>query len=603
MKLNIARGMIVFGGIIAIGLLISIGIKTYAFDKLRVNGPVYTQIVYGKDLVADILPPPLYTVESYMLAMEAISSPELVARNQEKIAALKRAYDERRSYWKSSSAPDVLTKKLEDEVLARADVFWQVLEKQFLPALQVNDLAGPGQALNALKGSFHNHEIAVNELVQMAVAFQAGEEGAAAVDTDRLSMAATTSSVISVALLAAGLWYFRRRAVQPLAAMSSYMETLAAGDYSRAVPFSDRADEIGAVAKSVAVFREAAIERRTMRERAEDERRRREEQEAVLREQRAVEERDRRTVIDQLSGGLGRLSTGDLTAQIEAGFAPDFERLRSEFNGSVEQLAQAISGVLQATGRLRSGSSEIASATDDLAKRTEHQAASLEQTAAACDEITATVRNSLERAREASLVMRTAKDGAERSAAVVSDAVAAMERIAGSSSRIRQILNVIDEIAFQTNLLALNAGVEAARAGEAGKGFAVVAQEVRELAGRSAAAAREIKQLIETSAREVADGVELVNQTGSALTGIEGHMLQVSGLIGAIVTAADEQSCALDGINAALQQMDQVTQQNAAMVEETNAACRALSEEVLDLDRIAERFQVRANTGRARRAA
>ncbi|MEY9103300.1 methyl-accepting chemotaxis protein [Sinorhizobium fredii] len=388
MKLNIARGMIVFGGIIAIGLLVSIGIKTYAFDKLRVNGPVYTQIVYGKDLVADILPPPLYTVESYMLAMEAISSPELVARNQEKIAALKRAYDERRSYWKSSSAPDVLMKKLEDEVLARADVFWQVLEKQFLPALQANDLAGAGQALNALKGSFHHHEIAVNELVQMAVAFQAGEEGAAAVETDRLSMAATTSSVISVALLAAGLWYLRRRAVQPLATMSSYMETLAAGDYSRAVPFSDRRDEIGAVAKSVAIFREAAIERRTMRERAEDERRRREEQEAVLREQRAVEERDRRTVIDQLSGGLRRLSTGDLTAQIEAGFAPDFERLRSEFNGSVERLAQAISGVLLATGRLRSGSSEIAGATDDLAKRTEHQAASLEQTAAACDEIT-----------------------------------------------------------------------------------------------------------------------------------------------------------------------------------------------------------------------
>jgi methyl-accepting chemotaxis protein len=250
---------------------------------------------------------------------------------------------------------------------------------------------------------------------------------------------------------------------------------------------------------------------------------------------------------------------------------------------------------------LRAGSSEIASATDDLAKRTEHQAVSLEQTAAACDEITATVRSSLERAREASLVMGTAKHGAERSAAVVRDAVAAMERIAGSSTRIRQILNVIDEIAFQTNLLALNAGVEAARAGEAGKGFAVVAQEVRELAGRSATAAREIKQLIETSAREVADGVELVNQTGSALMGIEGHMLQVSGLIGAIVTAADEQSSALDGINAALQQMDQVTQQNAAMVEETNAACRALSEEVLDLDKIAERFQVK--TARERRAA
>ncbi|ASY59573.1 HAMP domain-containing methyl-accepting chemotaxis protein [Sinorhizobium sp. CCBAU 05631] len=603
MKLNIARGMIVFGGIIAAGLLVSIGIKTYAFDKLRVNGPVYDQIVYGKDLVADILPPPLYTVESYMLAMEAISSPELAAKNQEKLAALKRAYDERRVYWKSSSAPEALVKKLEDEVLARADLFWQVMGKRFLPALQANDLAGAGQALSALKDSFHHHEVAVNELVQMAVAFQAGEEAVAAVDTHRLSLAATASSAISVLLLAAGLWYLRRRAVQPLAAMSSYMETLAGGDYSLAVPFSDRADEIGAVAKSVAVFRVAAIERRSIRERAEEERRRRDEQETALREQRAAEEKDRLTVIDQLSGGLGRLSSGDLTAQIDAGFAPEFDRLRSEFNGSVAQLAEAISGVLQATGRLRSGSSEIASATDDLAKRTEHQAASLEQTAAACDEITATVRTSLERAREASQVMRTAKDGAERSAAVVRDAVAAMERIAGSSSRIRQILNVIDEIAFQTNLLALNAGVEAARAGEAGKGFAVVAQEVRELASRSAAAAREIKQLIETSAREVADGVELVNQTGSALTGIEGHMQQVSGLIGAIVTAADEQSSALDGINAALQQMDQVTQQNAAMVQETNAACRTLSEEVLDLDRIAGRFQVKANAGPLRRVA
>ncbi|TCN33277.1 methyl-accepting chemotaxis protein [Sinorhizobium americanum] len=603
MKLNIARGMIVFGGIIAVGLLVSIGIKTYAFDKLRVTGPVYTQIVYGKDLVADILPPPLYTVESYMLAMEAVASPELAAMNQEKIGALKRAYDERRVYWKSSSAPEALMKKLEDEVLARADLFWQVMEERFLPALQANDLAGAGQALSTLKDSFHHHEVAVNELVQMAVAFQAGEEAAAAVDTDRLSVAATASSVISVLLLAAGLWYFRRRAVQPLAAMSSYMETLAGGDYSRTVPFSDRRDEIGAVAKSVAVFREAAIERRSIRERAEEERRRRDEQETAVREQRAAEERDRRAVIDQLSGGLGRLSSGDLTAHIDAGFAPEFERLRSEFNGSVEQLAEAISGVLQATGRLRSGSSEIASATDDLAKRTEHQAASLEQTAAACDEITATVRTSLERAREASLVMRTAKDGAERSAAVVRDAVAAMERIAGSSTRIRQILNVIDEIAFQTNLLALNAGVEAARAGEAGKGFAVVAQEVRELASRSAAAAREIKQLIETSAREVADGVELVNRTGSALTGIEGHMQQVSGLIGTIVTAADEQSSALGGINAALQQMDLVTQQNAAMVEETNAACRTLSEEVLDLDRIAGRFQVNANAGSLRRVA
>ncbi|HXV29048.1 MAG TPA: methyl-accepting chemotaxis protein, partial [Sinorhizobium sp.] len=579
-----------------IGLLVSIGIKTYAFSKLRVNGPVYTQIVYGKDLVADILPPPLYTVESYMLAMEAIADPALAAKDIDKIVTLKGAYDERRDYWKSSTAPRTLMAKLEDEVLARADLYWVVMEDKFLAPMRNGDLGAAQKALAELRTSFHHHEVAVNELVSMAIAFQAQEEAGAASDTSELSAAATISSVISVALLVAGLWYFRRRAVQPLAVMSSYMETLAAGDYSRPVPYSDRADEIGAVAKSVAVFRDAAIERRNIRERADEERRQRDEHEALLRGQKEEEERNRLTVIEQLSQGLARLSAGDLSTRIDIAFSREFEQLRTEFNSSVERLAATISSVLQATVRLRSSSSEIANATNDLAKRTEQQAASLEQTASACDEITATVRNSLERAREASDVMTTAKDGAQRSAAVVRDAVAAMERIAGSSARIQQIINVIDEIAFQTNLLALNAGVEAARAGEAGKGFAVVAQEVRELAGRSANAAREIKTLIETSSREVADGVQLVNQTGSALTGIEDHMLRVSGLIGTIVVASDEQSSALADINAALQQMDHVTQQNAAMVEETNAACRALSGEVLDLGQVAERFQTRPDT-------
>lgn len=591
MRFNIARGMVVFGAIIAVGLLVSIGIKTYAFNKLRVNGPVYTQIVYGKDLVADILPPPLYTVESYMLAMEAIADPALAAADMDKIAALKVAYDERRDYWKSSTAPQALMAKLENEVLARADLYWAVMEEKFLAPMRRGDLAAAQQALGEIRTSFHHHEVAVNELVSMAVQFQEQEEKAATADTLQLSAAAAISSVISVALLAAGLWYFRRRAVQPLAVMSSYMETLAAGDYSQAVPYSDRADEIGAVAKSVAVFRETAIDRRNARERAEEERRQRDEQEAALRREKDLEEKNRLRVIEQISQGLGRLSTGDLSTRIDVAFAREFDQLRTEFNGTVERLAETISSVLQAAARLRSSSSEIADATNDLANRTEQQAASLEQTAAACDEITVTVRASLERAREAGAVMTTAKDGAHRSAAVVRDAVAAMERIAGSSARIQQIINVIDEIAFQTNLLALNAGVEAARAGEAGKGFAVVAQEVRELAGRSANAAREIKALIDTSTREVADGVQLVNETGSALTGIEDHMLQVSGLIGAIVGASDEQSAALAEINAALQQMDHVTQQNAAMVEETNAACRALSEEVLDLGQIAGRFQ------------
>ncbi|MQW89259.1 methyl-accepting chemotaxis protein [Sinorhizobium saheli] len=603
MKVTIARGLAIFGIIVTAGLMISIGIKTYAFDKLRVNGSVYTQVVYGKDLIADILPPPLYTVESYMLAMEAVSNPELAGGNLEKIATLKRAFDERRAYWKTSTAPEALKAKLANDVIGRADVYWATMDENFLAPFRNGDPASAAQALGELKTTFHHHETAVNELVAMADSFLKGQEAGAASDTATLSLAANVSSVVSVLLLLTGLWFFRQRAVKPLAAMSGYMEILAAGDYSRDVPYAERSDEIGAVARSVAVFRTAAIERRNVRERTEEERRLRDEQEAAQRQRKAIEEQERSQVITHLTHGLGRLSAGDLSVRIEESFAREYEELRGEFNASVERLAETISTVLNATARLRTSSSEIAGATDDLARRTEQQAASLEQTAAAFDEITATVRNSSERAQEASVVMGAAKERAEKSAMVVKSAVAAMERIAGSSAQIQQIINVIDQIAFQTNLLALNAGVEAARAGDAGKGFAVVAQEVRELAGRSANAAKEIKALIETSSQEVAGGVELVNRTGEALTGIEEHVQQVTHLIAAIVTAAGEQSSALSDINAALHRMDEVTQQNAAMVEETNAACRELSDEVQDLDRIAGRFEVQDHGDRRGRAA
>ncbi len=603
MKFTIARGLLIFGVIVIAGLVLSIGIKTYAFNKLRVNGPVYTQVIYGKDLIADILPPPLYTVESYMLAMEAVSNPEFAKANLDKITVLKKAFDDRRVYWKASTAPATLMTKLENDVLARGDLYWEVMEKTFLASFQSGDLAGAQAALADLKTSFHHHETAVNELVAMADTFLKEQEAAAASDTAILSAAAFISSIVSVILLLGGLWFFRRRAVQPLAAMSSYMQTLTSGDYDQNVPYAGRSDEIGDVAKSVAIFREAAIERRNARQRTEDERQKQYERDEVLSRQKAAEEAGRLQVIEALTHGLERLSHGDLSIRIRQSFASEYEALRTEFNGSVERLAETISIVLHTSARLRTNSLEIAGATDDLAKRTEMQAASLEQTASAFDEITATVKNSAERAREASSVMEAAKDGAAKSSLVVRDAVAAMERIADSSSQISQIITVIDQIAFQTNLLALNAGVEAARAGDAGKGFAVVAQEVRELAGRSAKAAHEITALIEASTQEVAGGVKLVSETGSALGGIERHVLQVTGLIGGIVTAAGEQTAALAEINTALHQMDQMTQQNAAMVEETNAACRELSDEVQDLNNAAGRFQISGAAGSSARKA
>jgi methyl-accepting chemotaxis protein len=293
-----------------------------------------------------------------------------------------------------------------------------------------------------------------------------------------------------------------------------------------------------------------------------------------------------------LADGLKHMASGDLTFRLNEAFASDFEALRSDFNAAVGQLADTLRAVSDATGSINSGAREISQGAEDLSKRTEQQAASLEETAAALDQITTNVANSSNRTEEARHVAAEANKSARRSGEVVANAVNAMQRIEQSSDQISSIIGVIDEIAFQTNLLALNAGVEAARAGEAGKGFAVVAQEVRELAQRSAQAAKEIKDLIRNSVDEVSTGVRLVQETGQALKVIEEQVVSINVQLDAIATSAKEQSVGLAEVNTAVNQMDQVTQQNAAMVEQSTAASASLSNEVQRLRRIVSEFRV-----------
>jgi methyl-accepting chemotaxis protein len=248
------------------------------------------------------------------------------------------------------------------------------------------------------------------------------------------------------------------------------------------------------------------------------------------------------------------------------------------------------------TKGVRSGAGEITEASDDLSRRTEQQAASLEETAAALDQITEAVRRSAANAGDARDTVSAAKTGAERSGDVVRDTVTAMTGIEQSSRQIGNIISVIDEIAFQTNLLALNAGVEAARAGDAGRGFAVVATEVRALAQRSADAAREIKHLISASGREVENGVKLVGETGKALERIVAQVIKLDSLVGDIATAAQEQATGLNQVNTAVNQMDQLTQQNAAMVEESTAASHSLAGEAEELARLVGQFRIEQAT-------
>jgi methyl-accepting chemotaxis protein len=434
---------------------------------------------------------------------------------------------------------------------------------------------------------------------------------------------AITVAVTSVGLLGGGAVAFYIATYQvsrPIQNVTATMKALAGGNYGEEVPYLDRSDEVGEMAAAVQVFKQNGLEVQRMNA-----------QEAAMRYKSDSFQAGMASVVSAAAAGdfskriskdygddnlnsfaanvnallssvengvgetnrvVNMLANGDLTQTMSGEFKGVFAELQSNVNDTISGLGTTISSIREASETLTGNSREMQSSSDSLSKRTEQQAASLEETAAALDEITANVSNSSKRAEEARTVAIQANESARHSGAVVANAVDAMGKIEQSSEQISSIIGVIDEIAFQTNLLALNAGVEAARAGEAGKGFAVVAQEVRELAQRSAKAAKEIKDLIRNSSVDVESGVKLVSETGDALKTIEGYIVTINQHMDSIATSAREQSVGLSEVNTAVNQMDQVTQQNAAMVEEANAAGATLANEAARLRELIGQFQL-----------
>jgi methyl-accepting chemotaxis protein len=399
-------------------------------------------------------------------------------------------------------------------------------------------------------------------------------------------------SLISVVLATTLALWLSRSIAAPVAAMTGAMGRLAGGDNTIDIPVAGRKDEVGRMAGAVQSFKEAAIEKVRLEAEAVAQRRAVEDGQRATEAERAVAAEEQAKVVAGLATGLEKLSDGVLTYRLTDAFAPHYEKLRADFNEAMGRLQETMKVVAANTAGIRSGTGEISQAADDLSRRTEQQAASLEETAAALDQITATVRKTAGGANHARETVSAAKADAERSGAVVREAVAAMGEIETSAQKISQIIGVIDEIAFQTNLLALNAGVEAARAGDAGRGFAVVASEVRALAQRSADAAKEIKALISTSSQQVDQGVNLVGETGKALERIVAQVADLSNVVADIAVSAQEQASGLQQVNIAVNQMDQVTQQNAAMVEQSTAASHSLAGEAEGLMRLISRFEV-----------
>jgi methyl-accepting chemotaxis protein len=395
-----------------------------------------------------------------------------------------------------------------------------------------------------------------------------------------------------VLMMLGGFFAARSWISVPVKALQGVMGRLSGGDLQTKVLGVERKDEIGGMARAVQVFKEAGLEKVRLEEGAKAVAAQVEAERAANEAARAEAAKQQEFVVHSVATGLEKLSSGDLLFRLTAAFGGDYEKLRGDFNTATEKLQETMRSIATNTQGVRSGTEKITQASDDLSRRTEQQAASLEETAAALDQITATVRRTAEVANEARDLVSTSKADAERSGDVVRQTVGAMDGIETSSKQIANIIGVIDEIAFQTNLLALNAGVEAARAGDAGRGFAVVATEVRALAQRSADAAKEIKTLISASTQQVDVGVKLVSETGQALGRIVMQVTQLNGLVVELAASAKEQATGLGEVNSAVNQMDQVTQQNAAMVEEATAASHGLSGEAQELAHLVGQFRI-----------
>lgn len=549
----------------------------YVTAQIRLDGPIDRVESLQDELLADILPPPAFVVEPFLLTTLLIEDPSAQGA-LERLAALEAEASTRRTYWKTAPLPDEVrpqtTRTLQD-----AEAFWAAVDGAFLPALRAGDMARARDIhTHRLLPLYQRQQQQVLALVEQSNRFR--EHHAAY--TNRAMML----SMLVLGLLMLGIFLvvgiaartISRRVVRPLLDTSAVLQRMAGGDLDSSVEGADRGDEIGQICRAAETFRLAGVAKRSA-------------------------DAEQQRVVEALTAALARLAEGDLEYRIVEPLPGAYEGLRADFNESVSSLARSIAAVRVGAGGVMRSLADLRAASADLAQRNEVQAESLGRTAATMDSVTRGVSETAQGAASAQELILRAHGKATDGGDVVRRAVAAMGAIERSSTEIAQIIAVIDGIAFQTNLLALNAGVEAARAGSAGSGFAVVAGEVRALAQRCTDAARTITDLIEASSREVGTGVDLVGRTGAILDDMLSEFGAITGRMAEIAGVADAQAHHLIEVNRAVADMDRMTQQNAAMVEQSSAATRSLADEAVRLSELVSTFRTRDGDLRPAQAA
>ncbi|MEJ2457064.1 MAG: methyl-accepting chemotaxis protein [Novosphingobium sp.] len=540
----------------------------FVIAEIRFGGPIQRKHALNDEMLADIKPPPAFVVEPYLEASLAAANPETGKDDLERIHAIQAEFNERKAYWATAPVPDEMRAQL-DSTIAVADKFFAVIDSRLAPAIASGSRDRIDTVLiQYLTPLYQRQREEVAKLVQLSRTFNRRE-----MPKDNRMVAIFLGFSILAALIVAGsiqaaTVFIRKRVVSPLDEASRTIESLAEGNYTTTVSGLSLRDEFGTMARSMEVFRQAGI----------------------AREQARV---DQKRVVDVLSIGLDKLASKDLEYRIDDAFPEGYDALRQNYNAALDSFAKAMGTVRVGTSSVINSISEIRAAADDLARRNEQQAASLEETAAAMRQVTGRVNESAASTVKAEEAIGHAQTHASDGGEVVRRAVEAMAVIENSAQEITSIVDVIDGIAFQTNLLALTAGVEAARAGDAGKGFAVVANEVRELAQRSADAAQNIKELITKSSGQVSTGVGLVGQTGDKFDEIVSRIDALHTLVTEMAESARRQAADLQQVSNAVGDMDRMTQQNAAMVEQTTAATRSLETEASALNRMMSAFRTR----------